>query len=48
MRSLNLAALGIGSSAAVLGTQTALAGPQIREVIVPVSGLHPDCTTLGF
>lgn len=46
VRSFNLAALGVAGGSAIIGTQTALAGPKIKKVFVPIKNLHPDLKDL--
>jgi uncharacterized protein len=41
-RVLNASALGLAVGGTVLGGRTALAGPRLQTVEVPVKGLHPD------
>jgi uncharacterized protein len=41
-QSLNLAAIGLAGGATIIGTETALAGPEIKKISVPVPNLHPD------
>ncbi|MDZ4677799.1 MAG: metallophosphoesterase [Oligoflexia bacterium] len=41
-RSINVVSVTAAVGAAFIGTKTALQGPMLKEVVVPVPGLHPD------
>jgi predicted MPP superfamily phosphohydrolase len=42
LRTVNTLAVGVAASSAIVGTNTALMGPVVREVLLPIDDLHPD------
>jgi uncharacterized protein len=42
MRGFNMATIGLASGATLVGTETALSGPRIKTIDIPIKNLHKD------